>query len=128
MALTLYGLRDYPNDFPVTKTDAPWEECSFVLDFSRPLRKLRWFGVHNKWIGITVGLMVPVAHITEEQGGFLIGVGASDPYFKDLKSLWKKHYGYAAQRGIVRQPGPMGGLEIIADFGRHFPIDGAPPF
>ncbi len=128
MALTVYGLRDYPNDFPVTKTDAALEDCSFVLDFSRPLQRFRWLGVVNKWIGSTIALGVPVVHVSEEKGaGFLISVRASDPWFKDLQKLWKKHYGskYGSRRGLISQVNlPLGGLEIIADFGRHFPDDG----
>jgi len=131
MALTIYALRDYPNDFPVTKIDVPWEDCAFFLDFSRPLERLRWLGVLNKWVGITTWLLVPIIHSSEEvPSGLVIGVGAADPYFKDVQKLWKKHYGsnYGARRGLVTELSEQWGtLQIIADFGRHFPVDGAPP-
>jgi hypothetical protein len=47
VALTLFGFHGRPHDFAVTKADLPLEECVFLLDFSRPLGKHRWFGKYN---------------------------------------------------------------------------------
>lgn len=117
MALTLYGFHDFPNDFAVTKIDAELDDCSFLLDFSRPLQRTRWLGIPNKWIGPTVALGVPIVHHAEQQGSFIIYVGASDPYFSDLQTLWKKHSG--RKRDVISPP--VGSIDIVADFGRHFP-------
>jgi hypothetical protein len=87
MALTLYGFRDHPNDFAATKIRAPLEDCVFFLDFSRDLEKRRWFGTVNRWLGPTIGLLVPVAHQSEERGGYVIGVYRGEPYFVDLPDL-----------------------------------------
>jgi len=119
MALTVYGFHNHPHDFAVTKVDAPLDQCTFILDFSRPLEKRRWLFGRNKWVGVTVGLLVPVIHQGEKAGGFVFGVNRGEPYFADLPKLWKKHH------GSKRTPGssPVGGLEVIADFATHFPDD-----
>lgn len=119
MALQLFGFHGRPHDFAVTKADVSLEECVFLLDFTRPLGKLRWFGTWNKWLGPTAGLLVPVAHQSEKSGGFVIGVSRGEPYFSDLQKLWRKHYGLS--RALVAPPSD--GLEVVADFGRHFPQD-----
>jgi hypothetical protein len=119
MALTIYGFHDYPHDFAVTKVGAPLEECTFLLDFRRPLERLRWFGFRNSWIGPTVGLFVPIIHRSERTGEFVVGVNRGEPYFVDLPRMWKEH---AGQIRSVIDP-PIEGLELVADFGRHFPAD-----
>ena len=119
MALTLFGFNDRLEDFAVTKAGLPLEECAFLLDFSRPLEKLRWFGVRNRWVGFTLGLLVPVVHQSEEKGRYIVGVQRGQQYFADIPKLWRKHRG--AQRTITSQP--INGLEIIAAFARHFPED-----
>lgn len=117
MSLTLYGFHEFPNDFAVTKIDAGLDDCSFLLDFSRPLQRSRWLGIVNRWVGPTISLGVPVVHHAEQEGSFVIYVGRSDPYFRDIQTLWKKHSG--TKRRTVGAS--AGGLEIAADFGRHFP-------
>jgi hypothetical protein len=119
MALTLFGFHDRPHEFAVTKAGVALEDCAFLLDFSRPLERLRWLGITNRWLGVTVGLLVPVVHQAEEKGGFVISVHRGEPYFEDIPTLWRKHHGSA--RTI--KAAPIGGLEVIADFGRHFPQD-----
>lgn len=119
MALTIYGLHAYPNDIAVTKVGASLEDCAFLLDFSRPLERLRWFGKVNKLIGPTIALVVPVVHHAEQSGGYVISVRRGEPYFVDLPKLWRQHYG--SKRGLVSPP--AGGLDIVADFGLHFPED-----
>ena len=119
MALQLFGFHGRPHDFAVTKADVPLEDCVFLLDFSRPLGKRRWLGVLNKWVGFTVGLLVPVVHQAEQSGGYVFSVRRGEPYFVDIPDLWKKHYGLKRTQVAT----PAGGLDIIADFARHFPED-----
>jgi hypothetical protein len=119
MALTLFGFHDRPHDFAATKAGASLEDCAFLLDFARPLERIRWLGVNNRWLGITVGLLVPVVHQGQDKGEFVIGVHRGQPYFADIPKLWREHYG--AARALRSEP--VDGLEIVADFGRHFPED-----
>ncbi len=59
MALILYGFHAYPSDFAATKAGAPIEECPFLLDFTSPLRTIRWMGSLNYRVGPFVALLVP---------------------------------------------------------------------
>src|SRR5665647_112732 len=117
MALQVFGFHTHPSAFAVTKADVTLEHCVFLLDFSRPLKRIRWLGVHNKWVGITVGLLVPIAHQGEPSGGYVFGVRSGEPYFLDIQDLWRKHH--SSQRTILTQPVDPG--QIIADFANHFP-------
>jgi hypothetical protein len=120
MALTLFMFPDHPHDYALTKVDAPLSDCVFFLDFSRPLEKRRWFGVLNRWIGPTVGLLVPVIHESEQEAaGFVVSVSRGEPYFVDLPKLWRRHKG---SHRMLTSPN-VDGLRIAADFGRHFPQD-----
>jgi hypothetical protein len=119
MALTLYGFHDRPHDFAVTKAGAALEDCVFLLDFTRPLKRVRWLGVTNRWLGITVGLLVPVVHQGEDKGGYGTSVSRGEPYFEDIPKLWRQHYG---ERRTIRSES-VGGMQIIADFANHFPQD-----
>jgi hypothetical protein len=119
MALQLITLHARPNEVAVTKVGGVVTDGAFFLDFSRPLEHIRWFGVRNRWLGLTVGLMVPVVHQGERSGGYVISVHRSDPYFADVRRLWKERY------PSKRTPPTMetDGLNIIADFARQFPED-----
>lgn len=119
MALTVYAFHAYPHDFAVTKIGAPLEECSFLLDFSRELERVRRFRTFGMPWGPAIGWMVPVVHVAQESGEFVVGVARTEPYFADLPKLWKQHRGFARE---LRAPA-AGGLEIVADFGRHFAED-----
>jgi hypothetical protein len=119
MPLTLFGFYGRPHDFAVTKAGVPLEECVFLLDFSRPLKRIRWLGTTNRWVGVTVGLLVPVVHEEEGKGGFMIGVHRGQPYFVDIPKLWREHYGAVP----VRKSEPSDLLKIIGDFANHFPED-----
>ncbi len=119
MALTLYGFHDYPTAFAVTKIDAPLEDCTFLLDFQRPLRKVRSFGRPNFWIGRVIALAVPVVHVGEDVGGYIIIVNRDDGYFDNILALWKQHRGTPR----VLRTKTDGGIQIAADFGTHFPQD-----
>jgi hypothetical protein len=130
MPLKLYGKIQHPN-FLVTKVDASWDDCAFLLDFTKPLIQHRWFGVprrilgmrlgfQNKWIGFTTDLGVPVIHVLDKRGAFLIHVGVGDPLFEYVIELWKKHKGATPH---VQVEGTRSGLGVIADLGTHFPDD-----
>ena len=119
MSLTIYRINNYPHDFPVTKVDAPLEQCAFLLDFDRKLGRVRWLFGRNKWIGFTVGLLVPVVHLSERNGGYVFGVNIGEPYFSDIQKLWKQHSGISSSRTIIQGDG----LNIIADLAKHFPND-----
>jgi hypothetical protein len=119
MALQLIKLHAHPSEMAVTKVGSVVADGAFFLDFSRPLERIRWFGIRNHWVGFTVGLFVPVVHQGEQGGGYVIGVGPSDPYFADLQALWKVHY------PSKRTPPATAtdGLKIVADFAAQFPDD-----
>jgi hypothetical protein len=114
MPLTIYGFHEHPHEFAATKVGAPLEDCVFVLDFSRPLKRVRWLR-----FGPTVGLLVPVVHIGEEAGGYVVGVHHDQPYFVDIPKYWKQH---RRRTRTLRLP-PVAPFQLIADFGRHFPED-----
>lgn len=121
MALQLIKLPAFPseNEIAVTKVDGVIPDGTFFLDFSRPLERLRWLGVHNRWIGFTSGIFVPVVHQGEDNGGFVIGVSSGEPYFTDLQVLWKKHYPAKRSPPTTKADG----LKIVADFATQFPED-----
>ena len=62
---------------------------------------------------------VPVAHQSEESGGYMISVNRGEPYFTDIIKLWKVHQG---AKHTLAAPATSG-LDIVADFARHFPED-----
>lgn len=117
MALQIFGLRDHPDAFPVSKTMDKWEDCVFLLDFSRPIRKYRHFFGKKVPFGICTYILVPIVHAGEENGGFVFGVGINQPYFRDLPKLWRKHRGKPRTVRIEKADG----LRIIADFANNFP-------
>src|ERR1039457_5270546 len=82
MATQLSQFDSHPNDIAITQTEFI-PDGLFFLDFSRPLKHLRWFGITNEWFGFTVCLAVPVIHQNEKEGGFVVGVHRSDPYFSN---------------------------------------------
>ncbi len=119
MTLTIYGFHDRPHDFAVTKVGASVQKCAFLLDFSRPLERIRWFGVTNRWLGITVGLLIPIVHEGQEKGEHVIWLDRGQPYFADIQKFWREHYG--ATRSIRSKPADP--LEIVTAFVQHFPED-----
>lgn len=121
MATGLIKLHPFPTGIAVTKIDAVVINGAFLLDFSRPLQHVRWLGTLNRWLGITVGLFVPVVHQGEEVGSFVIGVKRSDPSFADVLTLWGSRY--PSKR--VAPSKVADGLEVIADFHKQFPEDTA---
>lgn len=119
MSLTIYGFHDYPHDFAVTKIDATLEQCTFLLDFTRPLKKQRQLFGYKTWVGVTIGLLVPVIHLGEEKGGYIIGINRGEPYFVDLSKFWKQHSGTRRSLSSPR----VDKVTIITDFATHFPND-----
>ena len=119
MPIKIFTYPGFPSDIGITKIDVPPKECAFFLDFQRPLEKLRWFGVPNKWIGPAIFFLVPVAHASERSGRLVIGIKRNEPYFMDIQRLWREH------RSVVREMivETEDDLRIIADFGTHFPED-----
>jgi hypothetical protein len=53
---------EYPDEIAVSKTGSFVRDGMYFLDFSRPIKILRWFGVKNYRFGFAVGLLVPVIH------------------------------------------------------------------
>lgn len=119
MALQIFGLRDHPNAMPVSKTKTTWEECVFLLDFSRSLKYDRFLFGKSFRFGIPVFLTVPVVHAGEREGGFVITVNMNTPYFKDIPKYWKKFKG-TKRTFYIDKPH---NLSIIADFANNFPED-----
>ena len=119
MTLSLFGFHDRPHDFAITKSGATLSECPFLLDFKRPLERIRWLGMINRWAGLTTGLLVPVVHQGQDNGEYVICVRRGEPYFEDITRLWHEHY-MATRSG---RSDKADGLQIVADFGRHFPED-----
>jgi hypothetical protein len=119
MALRLFVLPEYPDQFAATKSDRFVSHGVFFLDFSRPLKPLRKPGVLNRWFGSPIGLLVPLVHQGEQTGEFVTGIHCSDPCFADLIALWRVRY-------RSRRPPPareVDALKIIADFTEQFPED-----
>ncbi|MGE0367240.1 MAG: hypothetical protein AB7Q00_16060 [Phycisphaerales bacterium] len=115
--LKIYGFDNRPDDFAVTKIGARLEDCVFLLDFSRSIRSYRWCGFLNRWIGRRVGWEVPVIHVAEDEGGYVIAVYRDDPYFPDIPLLWRDH-----RRSKRTDYGKtISNMEVAADFFMHFP-------
>src|SRR5215470_14418259 len=118
--LTLFGFLERPHDFAATKIRAKRDDCEFLLDFSRPLERIRcWWGVANRWLGLTFVLLVPVVHQGQGKSEFVISVHRGQPYFECIPELWRDHHG--AARSVRAKPADA--IQIIADFGKHFPDD-----
>jgi len=115
MALCILAFRDRPQDFAITRADVPLSECPFLLDFGRPLVHVRMLR-----FGPVRLLLVPVAHQREHVGGYTIAVKRGEPHFTDIPKLWER-YG-ASMRTPVSGP-PVEGLDVLADFAKHFPTD-----
>lgn len=114
----LFELAEHPNQIAVSKLDTFVSDGVFFLDFSRPQEHLRsFFGVLNRWVGLSTGLVVPVVHQGEKSGGYVITVHSSDPYFAQLRALWKAHY--PTKR--IQPTTIADGLKIISDFATQFP-------
>lgn len=124
-ALLLMQLGAHPTEIAATKVEACRDDGAFFLDFSRPLGRLRWCGAWNRWLGLTMSLIVPVVHQGEQHGRRTIAVDRGDPYFAELQRLWKTRHPSA--RPVP--PALAEAARIEADFAAQFPHDsprGAP--
>lgn len=119
MTLTLIAYDDPPSRFAATKVGALVPDGRFFLDFTRKLEVIRWFGVRNRYIGPAVGLLIPLVHEAEKLGSYVIGINVGDPYFRDIRKLWRTHF----PSSPVIVPEGTDGLKIIGDFATQFPDD-----
>ena len=72
--------------------------------------------VLNRWVGVARSLLVPVIHVAQEDGEYVISVNRQDGYFASLLALWKARY--PSKR--MATSAIADGLKIIGDFSRQF--------
>jgi len=117
--LKIYGFDSRPDDFAVTQIGARAEDCVFLLDFARPIRSYRWCGFLNCWFGRRISWEVPIIHVAEDKGGYVIPVYRDDLYFPHIPRLWREHRGSTrAEYGKA-----LSNMEVAADFFTHSPQD-----
>jgi hypothetical protein len=121
MPLLLLQLGAHPDEIAATKRGDCVEGGAFFLDFSRPLGRLRWLGAWNRWVGVTMSLVVPVVHQREDTGRRTIAVDRGDPYFAELQRLWKERF---PRRRVASSPS-VPAEQAEADFAAQFPDDAA---
>lgn len=119
MPLLLLQLGAHPDEIAATQREDCLDGGAFFLDFSRPLGRLRWCGAWNRWLGLTMSLLVPVVHQGEHPGRRVIAVDRGDPYFAELQRLWKARHPAARPEPAVR----VDAARIDADFAAQFPHD-----
>jgi hypothetical protein len=119
MALQLVAFENQPGRIAATKVGSTVSDGRFFLDFTRSLEVIRWLGVRNRFVGVAVALLVPVVHEGEKAGGFVVSVNAGEPYFRNIRGLWKAHF----PSEPVTVPQHADGLQVIADFATQFPQD-----
>ena len=119
METTLFELPEFPNRIAISKAKDYQINGTFFLDFSKPLRTLRWFAKLNWTFGIDVGLQVPVIHQAENNGQLVVGCNYSDRNYKVIKKLWKLHY--PAANPIVDKE--VDGINLMVDFAKQFEAD-----
>jgi hypothetical protein len=119
MPLQLVAFDDQPGRIAVTKVGSTVADGRFFLDLTRPLKVVRWLGIRNRFVGLAVGLLVPVVHEGENAGNFVISVNASDPYFHDVRAMWNERF--PSSRVTAQQNADE--IKLIADFASQFPQD-----
>jgi hypothetical protein len=117
MALQLLELPQFPGRIAATEMVSLVPEGVFFLDFTRPLETHRWFGLRNHWIGPAIAIFFPVVHEGEREGGYVVGVDRSSPYFEQLRSMWRQRY---PSKGVAPSQA-ADPLKIVADFASQFP-------
>jgi hypothetical protein len=117
MTLQLFELPQHPGRVAASEVGAVVPNGAFFLDFSRPLETQRWLGIRNRWIGLPIALFVPVVHEGEAEGGYVVGVDRSSPYFGQLRALWRERYPLAN----ASPPVAVDNLQIVGDFANQFP-------
>ncbi len=121
MPLLLMQLGAHPQEIAATKRDECLDGGAFFLDFTRPLRRERWFLAWNERVGPVWALHVPVIHQGEAEGRRCIAVERADPYFRELQRLW------ATRHPLHREPPVtlVDEAQVEADFVMQFPDDAA---
>jgi hypothetical protein len=119
MAVQLFEHPDHPNRVALSETGMVAPEGMFFLDFSRPLEYRYCYGIKNPWLGLGLpfGLLVPIIHQGQEEGGFIVPVFRGEPEFAEIRRLWKLYY--PAQK--IPPTTQVDGLRIIGDFANQFP-------
>ena len=112
MALRLFKVENHPKRIAICDVDTFVVGGAFFLDFSRPLELRRWLGV-----GPVTGALVPVVHEGESIGHYVVEVGRTNPYFEDIRELWKLRYPLAPRPPATQAEGS----KIAADFASQFP-------
>jgi len=112
MALRLFKVEGHPGRIAVCDVDTFVVGGAFFLDFSRPLEVRRWLGV-----GPVTGAFVPVVHEGQSSGDYLVEVDRANPYFGDIRELWRLRYPTPAPVPAVEAHG----ARIAADFASQFP-------
>ena len=120
--MPLLQLGAHPEEIAATRLEACLDGGAFFLYFSRPLGTLRWCGAWNRWLGLTMSLLVPVVHQGEHLGRRVIAVDRGDPYFAELQRLWKARHPVARPLPAL----PVDPARIDADFALPFPHDAGP--
>ena len=117
MSLQLFELPQHPGRVAASEVGSITPDGVFFLDFSRPLETHRWLGIRNRWAGVSVALFAPVVHECQAEGGYVVGVDRSNPYFGQLRSLWRERY--PSKNAIPSIPADS--LRIVEDFANQFP-------
>lgn len=116
MSFQIFRHSGRADEYAASKTGASIAGSRFLLDFSRPLEIRRW--PHSR-IGFAIGLLVPVIHETDDEGGYVVSLHRSEPYFHDIRVLWNRWYPSERRAPI----GEKNGIKIIGDFANTFPED-----
>ena len=119
MAVKLFSLDEFPDRVAVSKSEQYVEGGVFFLDFSRSLEVIRVLFGRKLPFGVATGLLVPVVHQGEIDGGYVISVHNSDPAFKVVRQLWKRHYPMPP----ATPSETADALKIVADFATQFSED-----
>lgn len=112
MALRLFKVENHPKRIAVCDVDTFVVGGAFFLDFSRPLQLRRWLGV-----GPVTAALVPVVHEGQSTGHHVVEVHRGNPYFADIRELWRTRYPLAPRPPAARADAS----KIAADFASQFP-------
>ena len=112
MALRLFKVESHPRRIAICDVDTFVVGGAFFLDFSRPLELRRWLGV-----GPVTGASVPVVHEGQSTGHYVVEIDRGNPYFADIRELWRLRYPMAPRPPAATADGS----KIGADFASQFP-------
>lgn len=112
VTLRLFKVDNHPKRIAICGVDTFVVGGAFFLDFSRPLRLRRWLGV-----GPVTGASVPVVHEGQSRGDYVVEIDRGNPYFADIRELWRLRYPLAPRPPATRADA----TKIAADFASQFP-------